>query len=404
MKIKFAPLIIILAFAALISSCDSTGKKNKKVIRKATYSKIDTSINPSNAYNDLFMDSTAVNSYLRADTTLSDEIKKGIVSFYNSRNFQYAWFSSEGLPEQTKSFWNLLKNYYNYSNDSTVLDKKMDARLNDLFDEELNLAADNKKIQKMELDLTKYLYQYALKENENDMDFDLQSLEWYVPKKKMSLDEMVTLAMNNKHQYATKNAPSNENFIKMRETLDKYKKIKDQGGWDTIKVGKKKIKVGYKGPEVVQLRKRLSAEGFTSSNDSVNGNVFDQTLADAVKMAKWMYGYNTDDAVISNEFIQDLNISVDERLQQILINMNRMRYIPLESNSDKPYLMVNIPEYKLFVMENGQPAWTMDVIVGKDYHGTTLFTGKMNQVVFNPYWNVPTSIVKLEAAIHLKSA
>ncbi len=396
MKIKFAPLIIILAFAALISSCDSTGKKNKKVIRKATYSKIDTSINPSNAYNDLFMDSTAVNSYLRADTTLSEELKKAIVSFYNSRNFEYAWFSSEGLPEQTKSFWNLLKNYYNYSDDKTILDKKMDAKLNDLFDEELKLTAENEKIRKMELDLTKYLYQYAEKENENDMDFDLQSLEWYVPKKKMSLDEMVTMAIDNKNQYATKNAPSNGNFIKMRETLEKYKKIKDQGGWDTIHIEKNSIKLGYKGPEIIQLRKRLAQEGFTSSTDSLKGNVYDESLAKAVKMAKWMYGYRTDDTTLSKEFMQDLNISVDERLQQILINMNRMRWTPLESNTDQRYLLVNIPEFKLYVMENGKPAWDMDVVVGKDYHGTTLFTGKLNQVVFNPYWNIPPSIVKNE--------
>ena len=396
MKLRTITSFFLLAVLALAVSCNSADKKKKVHLRKATYSKVDTSINPSNAYNDLFMDSTAVNSYLRADTTLSEELKKAIVSFYNSRNFEYAWFSSEGLPEQTKSFWNLLKNYYNYSDDKTILDKKMDAKLNDLFDEELKLTAENEKIRKMELDLTKYLYQYAEKENENDLNFDLQSLEWYVPKKKMSLDEMVTMAINNKNQYATKNAPSNDHFIKMRDMLDKYKKIKDQGGWDTIHIAKNSIKLGYKGPEIIQLRKRLAQEGFTSSTDSLKGNVYDESLAKAVKMAKWMYGYGTDDTTLSKEFMQDLNMSVDERLQQILINMNRMRWTPLQSNTDQRYLMVNIPEFKLYVMEKGKPAWDMDVVVGKDYYGTTLFTGKLNQVVFNPYWNVPPSIVKNE--------
>lgn len=101
-------------------------------------------------------------------------------------------------------------------------------------------------------------------------------------------------------------------------------------------------------------------------------------------------------------FIADLNIPVEERLQQILINMNRMRWIPTETNYTGRAILVNIPEFKLHMYENGKPVWDMDVIVGKEVHGTTLFSGNLNTIVFSPYWNIPTSIVRNEILPKMK--
>lgn len=47
------------------------------------------------------------------------------------------------------------------------------------------------------------------------------------------------------------------------------------------------------------------------------------------------------------------------------------------------------------MMEN-KKVFDMDVVVGKEGHNTTMFTGDLNQIVFSPYWNVPPSIVKNE--------
>jgi len=89
-----------------------------------------------------------------------------------------------------------------------------------------------------------------------------------------------------------------------------------------------------------------------------------------------------------------MNIPVQQRIEQILINMDRMRWMPKEPKGD--LIVVNIPEFVLHVMENNKKVFDMNVVVGKEGHNTMMFTGDLNQVVFSPYWNVPPSIVKKE--------
>ena len=58
--------------------------------------------------------------------------------------------------------------------------------------------------------------------------------------------------------------------------------------------------------------------------------------------------------------------------------------------------MVNIPEFLLYVTDNGRKVFDMVVVVGKEGHNTMMFTGNLNSVVFAPYWNIPVSIVEKE--------
>ena len=73
-----------------------------------------------------------------------------------------------------------------------------------------------------------------------------------------------------------------------------------------------------------------------------------------------------------------------------------MRWMPGNTRDSGRAIMVNIPEFRLHVYEYGRPAWNMDVVVGKEGNNTTVFTGRLSNIVFSPYWNVPTSIVKNE--------
>lgn len=392
---------ILLMFIFCIISCNM-GNKNKKPVRvEKPITKIDKSIDSTNSYNNLFLDSAMVNTYLRNDSTLTDVLKNRILSFYNSRNFQYAWFSSNGLAEQTNAFWNMLMNYYNYSNDSTVYNKELNKKMNRLFESDSLIISNDSIHQKIELDLTKYLYLYAENEYKEDMNFNMKSLEWYVPRKKLTLNEMLNMAIERKKQFANENAPANTQYLKLREMLHKYWDISKAGGWDSIRYNKDISAIGYSGDEIVQLKRRLKKEGYISGEDSLFTNVYDSTLFKTLQRVKIKYGYKPDQ-VITKMFIADLNIPVEERLQQILINMNRMRWIPTETNDSGRAILVNIPEFKLHMYEKGKPAWDMDVIVGKEAHGTTLFSGNLNTIVFSPYWNIPPSIVRNEILPKMK--
>ncbi|MBO9617627.1 MAG: L,D-transpeptidase family protein [Niabella sp.] len=395
--------IFVLSLFAVVSCKHEEKKVKEKVIRiEKPVTKVDVTIDTANAFNQLFIDSSLVNSYL-SGAKLSDTLVNRIKSFYNSRNYQYAWFSPEGVPEHTVSFWNMLKNYLNYSKDSTVYNKALAAKMESIINTDSLRIRNDSVYQHLELSLTKYFYLFADHAYAYDPGFDMKTLEWYIPKKKLTLQGMLDSAIAGKGQFSEAYAPTNPQYKKLRQQLQKYKAIKDAGGWPRVNSPVEVMKTGFKDPSVKALKKRLKIEGFLEGEDSTFTNTYDAELADAVNAIKKVYGYK-EDGTAGKTFLKDVNVSIDERIQQILINMERMRWIPTETRDSGRAIMVNIPEYKMHVYENGRPAWDMNVVVGKESNNTTVFTGVLKTVVFSPYWNVPTSIVKKEMHGHPSAA
>src|SRR5690606_35463286 len=83
-----------------------------------------------------------------------------------------------------------------------------------------------------------------------------------------------------------------------------------------------------------------------------------------------------------------------KRIEQLLINMERMRWMP--NMTDGNGVLVNIPQYELHVFEQGKMVFQMDIVVGKTGSETVIFSDEVKYVVFSPYWNVPRSIVRNE--------
>lgn len=387
-------VFVIITFAAV--SCKHEEKKVKqRVIRvEKPVTKVDITIDTANAFNQMFIDSSLINNYLSAGH-LNDTLVNRIKSFYNSRNYQYAWFSPEGLPEHTVSFWNMLKNYLNYSKDSTVYNKALAVKMESIINADGLRIRNDSTFQQLELSLTKYFYLFADHAYAYDPNFDMKTLEWYIPKKKLTLEGMLDSVITGKGQFSEAYAPTNPQYKKLRQQLQKYKTIKDEGGWPKVNSPVEVMKKGFKDPSVKVLKRRLKIEGFLEGEDSSFTNTYDADLAAAVNAIKKAYGYK-EDGTAGKTFLKDVNVSIDERIQQILINMERMRWIPTETRDSGRAIMVNIPEYKMHIYENGRPAWDMNVVVGKESNNTTVFTGVLKTVVFSPYWNVPTSIVKKE--------
>ncbi|HEX6914016.1 MAG TPA: hypothetical protein VF145_02165, partial [Chitinophagaceae bacterium] len=86
---------------SLFAACQSAEDRDGDGVSegKRNVSKRDYSINKSNSYSDLFFDSTAMESFI-SENKFADTIARRMRSFYNTRNYQFAWFSSDGLTEQ----------------------------------------------------------------------------------------------------------------------------------------------------------------------------------------------------------------------------------------------------------------------------------------------------------------
>lgn len=378
-------LVLIAVTAFLVTACkdesrqeEDTPKANSDLIpRNATITK-------ANSYSDVFLDSVAMETFI-TEQKLNDTVSTGMRNFYNARNYQYAWFASDGLTEQALAFRNL----YDYTIDTGSTQKSLDRRLENLMaNDSLQVTAANADIRKTELLLTwRYVnYVWGQYNGKNARNAALVQL---VPSRKYPVIEMAQAVLDNKES-------PNKNYKALRQQLATYLAIEQKGGWVTIPARVKKLKKGSIDTAVVWIKKRLQAtEQFAAKDTSA---VFNDQLVAAVKAAQSGYGF-TADGVVTPILIRELNVPVTKRIEQLLVNLERMRWMPAEPNGS--LIWVNIPAFKLYVQDGSKQLFNMDVVVGKEGHSTVMFSGNLNQVVFSPYWNLPENIVKKEVLPHM---
>ena len=385
----------VLLFSLAISCKSSNNKQEESTtieedIKNKKISSRDVSITSENAYNNLFIDSVTVAAYLDSNN-LGNKLERRFLSFYNSRNYQYAWFANDGLTEQARGFYNLYLFNLKHNNDSLTKDRKLQARMDNLFAEEnMQVIKNNKILMATELKLTQLFIEHGLKMYE-DGYVKRKEMERFVPSRKVDPIYLADSLLNKRHKDNKYFEDINEPYKKLKAELANYTRIAKNGGWPLITTSAKTIKQGVSLPEIIAIKKRLQITGDLAVPDTTKK--FDSPLVEAVKNFQTRHGY-TPTGVITQPLIADLNVPVEKKIQQLLINLDRMRWMPTLPNGSM--ILVNIPEFVLHVMNGKQEEWSMNVVVGKEGHNTMIFTDDLNQIVFSPYWNVPPSIVKKE--------
>ena len=386
----------------LMTSCQNGpdgggGSKRDKSEAEKKISKRDYSINRENSYSDLFLDSLALEKFI-TDKKLSDSISRRMRSFYNTRNYQFAWFTSDGLTEQALAFWNLHDYVTTYDNDTSLRDKSLQKRMDALVAEErISPSSSDKSYVNTELTLTSHFIKYVLT-NFDKGYVKRKEMERFIPFKKQDALALADSLINKKHKDDKYFEDVNPRYKALKDHLVKYYNIAKQGGWPQVTTSKKSLKRGVSDPAIPLIKRRLQLTGHMPGTDT--SQVFSDTLEMAVRNFQTGMGY-TPDGVINATLIKDMNVTATSRLQQILLNMERMRWMPQEPSGQ--LIVVNIPEFKLHVYEGKNQAFEMNVVVGKEGHNTMMFSGDLNQVVFSPYWNVPPSIVRNEILPELAS-
>ena len=387
--------LITLSFiiCSLFTACNESGilKSDSEQEAKKGISSRDLSITPENSYTKLFLDSAAVETYIQ-QKQLPDSIARRVRSFYNARNFQFAWFSEDGLTEQARGFWSLHDYHTTYAHDTTLHDKALQKKMDDLItDDGFSVNASDKSTQATELQLTQHFIQYMMSAYP-DKYVKRKEMERFVPSKKQDALRLADSIVKKKHKDGKYFEDLNESYGRLKDQLARYLDIASKGGWQPVTIEGKSLKKGASSPAIVQIKHALHLMGDMPVMDTTP--VYNDTLEMAVKSFQERHGY-TPDGVIGASFIKDLNVPIHARVQQILINMDRMRWLPNRPTSDN-LIVVNIPEYVLHMYEGNNKVWDMVVVVGKVGHNTMMFNGDLNQIVFSPYWNIPPSIVKNE--------
>lgn len=381
-------ICLLVVGLVLFSSCKTRGRRiwHRAATAQgdeAEPSVRDYSVTKANAYNDIFLDSNAMESFIAANVS-DDSITENMRDFYNVRNFEYAWFDSKGLTEQALGFRSL----YKYSTDS--VNKQLDKRLDDLLMHDSDIDPSDPAIVKMELQLSKRFVQFIL-DAYKDENINVQDLETFVPIKKQPMLKLADSILSTKNKDNEKYAKLNPLYHGLKHALEQYVAIAKKGNWDTVHTTKAKLGVGKNFPEILSIKRRLSASGEFNIKDTTS--TFTPELEAAIKDYQATHGI-TPDGKITAPLIHSLNVPVTTRIEQILVNMERMRWMP--AKKEGKLIMVNIPEFTLKVTEGNTLVKEMAVVVGKEGHNTTMFSDDLEQIVFSPYWNIPPSIVKNE--------
>lgn len=198
--------------------------------------------------------------------------------------------------------------------------------------------------------------------------------------------------------------PKHPYYWALIDALKRYRQIVTEGGFIKVHFSSK-LKKGAKGSTVLELRQRLSQEGYDVGD--VSSPSFDESLEKALKHYQETHGFEPT-GILEEKHARSLNVEAGRRVKQIELGLQRWRESEID-HSQPFYLRVNIPEFKLEVWIDGKLVRKHKVIVGNNnwdkdpdariegrINRTKIFSALVKQVVLNPKWYVPARIRRLE--------
>ena len=173
------------------------------------------------------------------------------------------------------------------------------------------------------------------------------------------------------------------------QAIAQYQNLAAQGGWGEVPATKK-LQLGVVDPDVVPLRKRLMVSGDLSQSAGLSQS-FDSYVDAAVKRFQLRHGLPSD-GVLGKYSYAAMNVGAATRLGQLQTNLGRLRE-KVGTLGDR-YVLVNIPAAQIEAVENGRVVLRHTAIVGKIDRQTPIVNSRINEIIVNPYWTSPVSIVR----------
>jgi len=178
-----------------------------------------------------------------------------------------------------------------------------------------------------------------------------------------------------------------ENVAATKAAIEQYRAIVAQGGWPMVTPVA--MKPGRRGTNIQTLQRRLQISGDLLSVSEPGR--YDAATVAAVKRFQYRHGLPATGVVDSKATVAALNVPANARLAQLEASLKRLQ--ERAGKTSNRYIQVNIPAAQVEAVRNGRVELRNTAVVGKVEHPTPTLASKVSQVKFNPYWNVPRSIV-----------
>jgi len=324
---------------------------------------------------------------------------KGAISlrerFYAERHFQPAWIRDKKVSDQARKLLQVLREAdLEGLNPSDYKVDQVESLLTQFKQGQSGGSSINVETwADLDMMLTDSFFAYATHVSKGRLDPGKWFYQWIPYRRSLDLVQVLNEALDKKDvEGALKNLPPRyPAYAQLRTELANYRQLAADGGWVVIPE-KIKLKKGSTGHAVTLLKHRLLISGDLDATAMENDH-FDGRLQEALQRFQERHGLNAD-GVMAEETRKALNFSVEKRIRQIEWNMERWRWLPDELGPR--YVMVNIPDYRLFVVEKQITIMSMKTVVGKPEQPTPVFMDNMSYLELNPTWNLPNSIVAEE--------
>lgn len=156
-------------------------------------------------------------------------------------------------------------------------------------------------------------------------------------------------------------------------------------------------------PGVQELARRLKRLGDMPADVKVpaGSELYEDDLKSAIRHFQRRHGMNPDGSLEPNTYKQ-LTVPLEDRIVQLQLALEFWRWLP--SDLKTPWILINIPEFKLRAFSDGQPTLSMDIVVGEaPQHETPMFVDRVDYLVFRPDWRVPLKIQQKEIVPQIES-
>lgn len=388
----------ILAPVVLSILCAACGAGEGDGEAIGTNRGMDTIFESQEGYSTHTLDRAAIDRFLSANPG-SRKDSADIHAFYERRRYQFAWLVNDSLSQAAMAFASLVQN----TDQAYRPVAELTARLNELLIEaRKGPDREDHSREDLELTMTAAFFHFADRKYGGMVGRDLHELDWYIPRSKKNYDRLIDSIIAGRMDLRAIE-PLHPQYGKLKEWIRRYAELDSTVNWVQLSLGElRKIEPGGQAEIIPWIRERLALLGDLRGAGgpiAPEPTLYDSTLVAAVKHFQARHCLAVD-GVIGGSVVRALNITPAQRIRTILVNMERLRWVPEQPSPDM--ILVNIPEFRMHVVENGKEAWSMKVVVGKAATRTVIFSDTLSTIVFSPYWSVPQSIVRQEILPALK--
>lgn len=311
----------------------------------------------------------------------------------------------ESLEDSIKIYYQKLNNYeiwYSLKNRTELINEIKNCYQDGLNPEDYNLKnilvledkrkkLEDEEVIQYDILLTKSFEKLALHLYRGKLNPKKLYTDWDLTPKTISLSPYLEKAIKDKAVAATFEELKPKHFVyaKIKESLVVIEQFPDYT-FDKTEV-KDKIQLHDTINEIIAIKKKLAYWNDYTRKDSITTAIYDTITYLAVKKFQSRHGLKAD-GVIGKGTIQALNYTKEERKQQIIANLERWKWFPIDFGNE--YLMVNLPNYNIVYVKKNDTIATHNIVVGTPKRNTPVLISKLSNLVFNPTWTVPPTIIK----------